>query len=66
MEAFKASLTFKMASVGVPMVYYGHEQAISSGMDPANREPLWTDMKVDSDIYRFLRTINTFGKESKF
>lgn len=65
-EAFKASLAFTIASVGIPMVYYGDEQAFSGGMDPANREPLWTDMKTDSEIYEYLRTINKFRKESEF
>lgn len=65
-QGFKASLAFSIASVGIPMVYYGDEQAFSGGMDPANREPLWTDMKTDSDIYGYLRTINKFRKESKF
>jgi len=65
-QAFKASLAFTLSTVGIPMVYYGDEQAFKGGMDPANREALWTDMNADSDIYGFLRTINKFRKESEF
>jgi len=65
-QAFKAALAFTISSVGIPMVYYGDEQAFKGGMDPANREALWTDMNADSDIYGFLRTLNKFRKESEF
>jgi len=65
-QAFKSALAFTISSVGIPMVYYGDEQAFAGGTDPANREPLWTDMNADSDIYGFLRTINNFRKESEF
>lgn len=65
-EAFKASLAFTMTTVGIPMVYYGDEQAFNGGMDPANREPLWTDMNENSEIYEYLKTINKFRRESEF
>jgi len=65
-QGFKSGLAFTLSSVGIPMVYYGDEQAFNGGMDPANREPLWTDMNADSDIYGFLKTINKFRKESGF
>jgi len=65
-QAFKSALAFTMASVGIPMVYYGDEQAFKGGQDPANREPLWTDMNADSDIYNFLKIINSFRKDSEY
>jgi len=65
-EGFKASLAFTMTSAGIPMVYYGDEQAFSGGTDPANREALWTDMNENSEIYEYLKTINKFRKESEF
>jgi len=64
--AFKSALAFSIASVGIPMVYYGDEQAYGGGQDPLNREPLWTNMNAESDIYHFLKTINEFRKETKF
>jgi len=65
-QAFKAALAFSISSVGIPMVYYGDEQAYSGGQDPANREALWNNMKEDSDIYKFLKSLNQFRKESEF
>jgi len=64
--AFKAALAFSISSVGIPMVYYGDEQAYRGGMDPANREDLWSNMKADSDIYNYLKTINLFRKKTEF
>jgi alpha-amylase len=65
-EAFKSALIFTLSTVGIPMVYYGDEQAYGGGMDPANREPLWTNMDSDTDIYRKIKTINNFRKSSEF
>jgi len=65
-EVLKASLAFIMTSVGISVACYGDEQVFSGSKDQANREPLWTDMEADSDIYKFLRTINTFRKQLKF
>jgi len=65
-QGFKAALAFSMSSVGIPMVYYGDEQAYNGGQDPANREALWSNMHTDSDIYGFLKTINRVRKDSEF
>jgi len=65
-QGFKAALAFSIGSVGIPMVYYGDEQAYGGGADPANREPLWTNMDTESEIYQFLKKINTFRKETQF
>ena len=65
-QPFKAALAFSIASVGIPMVYYGDEQAYNGGQDPANREVLWTNMKRDSDIYNYLKILNQFRKDSGF
>jgi len=64
--AFKAALAFTIGSVGIPMVYYGDEQGYGGGMDPGNREPLWTNMNTESEIYGFLATLNNFRKETRF
>jgi len=65
-QTFKAALAFTLASVGIPMVYYGDEQAYKGGQDPANRETLWDNMREETDIYNFLKVINQFRKESQF
>jgi len=65
-QAFKTGIAFTICSVGIPMVYYGDEQAFKGGMDPANREVLWTDMNADSEIYGFIKKINNFRKDSGF
>lgn len=66
LTCFKSALAFTITSVGIPMVYYGDEQAFKGGQDPLNRESLWPYMNRESDIYTFLRTINNFRKESRF
>ena len=65
-ETFKASLAFTMCSIGIPIVYYGDEQAYGGGQDPMNREALWTNMNAESDIYKYIKTINTFRKDTQF
>ena len=65
-EAFKSALAFSICSVGVPMVYYGDEQAFNGGADPANREVLWTNMRTNSDIYGFIKTLNKLRQDSGF
>ena len=65
-QAFKSAIAFTICSIGIPMVYYGDEQAFNGGMDPANREALWPDMKTDSDIYGFIKTLNKFRKDTEF
>jgi len=66
LKAFKAALGFTIASVGVPMVYYGDEHAFSGGQDPLNRETLWGHMNTDSEIYQFLKALNTFRKNTHY
>ena len=64
--SFKAALAFSICSIGIPTLYYGDEQGFSGGIDPGNREPLWTSMNRDNEIYQFLKTINIFRKDSEF
>mmetsp|Transcript_14759 Transcript_14759/g.12580 ORF Transcript_14759/g.12580 Transcript_14759/m.12580 type:complete len:466 (-) Transcript_14759:81-1478(-) len=64
--ALKSALGLSLSAVGIPIVYYGDEQAYGGGNDPNNREPLWTNMDTSSEIYQFIKTINAFRKESQF
>jgi len=64
--AFKAALAFTLSAVGIPIVYYGDEQAYGGGPDPNNREQLWTNFDTNSDIYQYIKTILTFRKKTQF
>lgn len=61
--ALKSALAFTLTSIGIPIVYYGDEQAYGGGNDPQNREPLWTNMDPNNEIYKFLATIINFRKQ---
>jgi len=64
--SFKAALSFAISSVGIPIIYYGEEQAFNGGKDPENREPLWTSMRTDSEMYQYLKTLVTFRRDTEF
>lgn len=55
---FKSTMAFTLTARGIPMFYYGSEQGYSGGADPANREPLWTNMNKNHELYKFVQTIN--------
>ena len=53
-----------LAAEGIPILYYGSEQAYSGGSDPLNREPLWlSHMLKDSEIYRFIQRVMATRKK---
>jgi len=62
--AFKSALALTIAAVGIPITYYGSEQAYGGGDDPKNREPLWTNMQK-GEIYNFLATLNNWRTQGK-
>jgi alpha-amylase len=66
MANYKAFYAYVLATVGIPMVYYGDEQCFTGGDDPANREPLWGKMNTDSEMYQFFKTIIEFKKKSGY
>jgi glycosidase len=41
LDALHVALTYLLTTVGIPCIYYGTEQQLSGGNDPANREVLW-------------------------
>lgn len=64
--AYKAAMLYTLMSSGVPIIYYGSEQAFSGGNDPANREPLWpTGFNQDADLYKWLATVVGFRKKAQ-
>lgn len=62
---------FKTAQVamtfwpGIPIGYYGDEQAFSGGNDPYNREYLWNSMDTSSEMYQFVKTMNQVHKDHR-
>lgn len=54
-SSLKNALTYVMLARGIPIVYYGTEQAFAGGGDPQNREDLWrSGYNTQSDMYKFL------------
>lgn len=45
---------------GIPIVYYGTEQAYSGNGDPNNRESLWPNYNTNSTIYQLIRKLALF------
>ena len=37
---------------GIPIIYYGTEQAFHGGGDPLNRESLWPHGKANTSLYQ--------------
>ena len=54
---FKHALTFVLFTQGIPIVYYGSEQAYNMGGDPESRQAMFADFNQDSDIYKFLQQV---------
>ncbi|KAL7929002.1 family 13 glycoside hydrolase [Trichoderma chlorosporum] len=51
----KNALAYTILGRGIPIVYYGTEQAFSGGNDPDNREDLWrSGFNTQSDMYNFI------------
>lgn len=60
---FKNALTYVMLARGIPIVYYGSEQAYAGGGDPQNREDLWSSgFNTGSDMYKFLQALGGVRK----
>mmetsp|Transcript_22649 Transcript_22649/g.40779 ORF Transcript_22649/g.40779 Transcript_22649/m.40779 type:complete len:458 (+) Transcript_22649:168-1541(+) len=60
---FKSALAWSLVTLGIPIVYYGSEQAFNGGNDPYNREPLWPYLtKTDSEMYVFLQKAVAYRK----
>lgn len=62
---YKNALVWTLYTEGIPIIYYGTEQGFSGGVDPANREALWTSgYSTSSDLYQFLRTTIAYRKKA--
>ena len=63
-EMFKTAIGFTMTSIGIPAIYYGDEQAFKGGDDPQNRETLWGHMNTDSELYKYIKSLNDFRRKT--
>lgn len=62
LRMFQNALIFSLTSPGIPVYYYGSEQAYRGGNDPSNRESLWQDIDKRPDIYRMTAIVNKARK----
>jgi len=61
---YKNALTYCLTATGIPIIYYGTEQAFHGGDDPFNRETLWNSgYNTNSEMYQFLKTVINFRKK---
>ena len=61
----KNALSWLMFAQGIPIVYYGTEQGFHGGPDPHCREPLWTSLNPEAEMYKFIAQINKYRKKLK-
>jgi alpha-amylase len=55
----KNALAYVILARGIPIVYYGTEQAYAGGQDPANREDLWrSGFNTNSDVYQAISRLS--------
>lgn len=59
---FKHAMTFILFSEGIPIVYYGSEQAYNMGGDPESRQAMFADFNEDADIYKYLKNVIAIRK----
>ena len=62
---YKNALAMTLFTTGIPIVYYGTEQAFAGGDDPANRESLWPSYNTDHELYQYLKTLVSVRKAQK-
>jgi alpha-amylase len=59
----KNALAYVILARGIPIVYYGTEQAYAGGDDPANREDLWrSNFSTDSEMYKAISLLSKARK----
>jgi alpha-amylase len=62
--ALRNALLFLFTENGIPCVYYGTEQDLAGGNDPANREDLWqTGYKTDGATFQWIRKLTGIRKK---
>ncbi len=62
--ALRNALLFLMTEDGIPCVYYGTEQDLVGGNDPANREDLWlTGYTTDGATFQWIKKLSELRKK---
>jgi alpha-amylase len=57
------ALAFTILSRGIPILYYGTEQAYAGGNDPANREDLWrSGFNTNTNMYQVIKKLTAARK----
>ncbi|KAI1130402.1 glycoside hydrolase superfamily [Nemania abortiva] len=65
LSLLKNALAYVILSRGIPIVYYGTEQAYAGGADPANREDLWrSSFNTDAEIYQAIAKLSGARKSA--
>ena len=54
---------FSLQLQGIPIIYYGTEQAFDGGNDPNNRESLWPHYDVNFDLYKYISTLANYRQK---
>jgi len=63
---YQSALAYVLLSSGIPIVYYGTEQALHGGDDPNNRESLWTTgYSQEALLYQWLANVIAFRKTNQ-
>lgn len=64
LPALHNALLFIFTEDGIPCVYYGTEQELAGGNDPANREDLWgTNYDQGKDTYKWIAKLTGLRKK---
>jgi alpha-amylase len=59
-KLYQNALTYVLFGQGIPIIYYGSEQAFNGGNDPNNRETLWNRMNPQSYFYLMIQKMVKF------
>nr|ADQ44918.1 alpha-amylase [Schwanniomyces occidentalis] len=61
----KNAMAFIILGDGIPIIYYGQEQGLNGGSDPANREALWlSGYNTDSEYYELISKLNQIRNQA--
>lgn len=61
--ALHLALLFLLTEDGIPCLYYGTEQQLSGGNDPANREDMWqTGYQTSGSTFQWIKRLNGLRK----
>ncbi|KAL7622157.1 hypothetical protein AAE478_007659 [Parahypoxylon ruwenzoriense] len=65
LSLLKNALAYVILARGIPIVYYGTEQAYAGGTDPANREDLWrSGFNTNSEMYKAISRLSAARKSA--